>query len=162
MEPLSKTPRPLACILNHPLAQQPVMAPVAVTSSRVVAAVMQLKDTVNILLLLSNGALLIGIVMGFGVPGLVLYALRWRQVRGRVGRGAITGQTMLSLGHEVFWMHSFYEERTASEPFEHYVALTMLYGLGALLSVVQLLVTLLSTATANGYYTSLIGKQRGE
>ena len=122
------------------LAPEPV---VASTASRVVAALMQLKDTFNILLLLSNGSLLVGIGLGFGVPGLVLYGLRWRQVWGRAGRGTTAVQALLSVAHEIFWMRIFYGERTAAEPFEHHEILTNLYALGALLAALQLLVTVI-------------------
>jgi hypothetical protein len=122
------------------LAPEPAAAS---TASRVVAGLMQLKDTFNILLLLTNGTLLVGIMMGVGVPGLVLYGLRWRQVWGRAGRGATAVQALLSMAHEIFWMRIFYGERTATEPLEHHEILTNLYALGALLTALQLVATVI-------------------
>jgi Na+/proline symporter len=141
-------------------AYQPTLAPVIVSetsqmASRVIASLMQLKDTANILLLLSNGTLLFGICMGFGVPGLVLYGLRWRQVRGRAKRGGIIGQTLLSLLHELFWANSFYKERDTTEPFEHHEILVVLYGLGALLSAIHLLVAVSVITDKHDYCTDL-------
>jgi hypothetical protein len=140
------------------LAPKPEATPVPLTASRVVAALMQVKDTAAILLLLSNGALIVGVFCGFGVPGLVLYGLRWRQVRGRAARNSIVVQAMLSLLHELFWTCVFYGQSPTEEFSEYSQALTMLYGLGALLSMVQLL-TAISGPTDEDYYASLPNEQ---
>jgi hypothetical protein len=155
METLPEEPQSTNAQLRQLPAYQALLAPAAephpLTGSRVVATLMQVKDTANILLLLSNGALLFSIVCGFGVPGLVLYGLRWRQVRGRAGRGAIIWQAALSLGHELFWAYAFQGDKASNEPFEYDVALVVLYGLGAFLSAVQLLVILTSATEAVEY-----------
>jgi len=104
-----------------------------------VAALMQAKDTAAILLLLSDGSLLFGIICLFGVPGLVLYGLRWRQVRGRAGRRAVVGQAVLSLLHELFWTYAFHDVKASNDCPHHPEVLTLLYGLGAVLCVAQLL-----------------------
>lgn len=168
MKPLSEEPLTINEQLRPLPAYQALLAPlpgpdqaIPLTASRLVAALMQLKDTAAILLLLSDGSLLFGIFCGFGVPGLVLYGLRWRQVRGRAGRKAIVVQAILSLLHELFWTYTFYGERTATEPLKYHEVMTVLYGLGALLSLVQLLITLLGP-TEEGYYASLPAEQAGE
>jgi hypothetical protein len=129
-----------------------------VTASRIAAGLMQVKDSVAILILLSDGYLTFGIIWGFGIPGLVLYWLRWRQVRGRTGRGAIIAQAVCSLLHELLWVSVFYGQRTASEPLNYHEACTMLYGLGALLSLAQLLVALTDSQDED-YQTSLADEQ---
>lgn len=158
MESLPEAPQPLAPALSQMPAYRTVLAPIPGSASRVVAALMQLKDTANILLLLSNGALLFSIVCGFGVPGLVLYGLRWRQVRGWAGRGATRWQAALSLGHELFWAYAFQHDKAGSEPFEYDAVLVVLYGLGAFLSAVQLLIVLTGD-TEEEYPASLAAKQ---
>ena len=122
---------------------EPAPEPLAPATSRLVATLMQLKDTAAILLLLSNGYLLFGILFGFGIPGLVLYGLRWRQVRGRAGRGAVVTQAVFSLLHELFWTYTFHGQSFDNEPINNREVLIMLYGLGALLSVLQLVAILL-------------------
>jgi hypothetical protein len=133
--------------------QTPAYVPVAVpmTASRQMAALMQIKDTAAILLLLSDGSLLLGIFFGFSVPGLVLYGLRWLQVRGWVGRTAIISQAVLSLLHELFWMCALYGEKPGANAPDYPVVLTALYGIGAVLSIGQLLAAL-SDAAEEGYY----------
>jgi hypothetical protein len=143
------------------LAPAPEPTPVSLTASRLVAGLMQLKDTAAILLLLSDGSLLFGIFLGFGVPGLVLYGLRWRQVRGRAGRGAIVVQAVLSLLHELFWMCAFYGVKASNDGPAYPEVLTVLYGLGGVLSLVQLAVAI-SGPTDEDYYTSLPDEQAGE
>jgi hypothetical protein len=140
------------------LAPAPEPTPVPLTASRLVAGLMQLKDTAAILLLLSDGALLFGIILGFGIPGLVLYGLRWRQVRGRASRKAIVVQAVLSLLHELFLTYAFYGEKADNEPPHYPELLTVLYGLGALLSLVQLLITI-SGPTDEDYHTSFPDEQ---
>jgi len=126
-------------------AYHPILAPEllkASTASRVVAALMQFKDTAAILLLLSDGSLLFGIIWLFGIPGLLLYKARWRQVRGRTGRTAVMTQAVVSLLHELFWTYAFYGEKASSDGSAYPEALTILYGLGALLSLGQLVVAI--------------------
>lgn len=137
-------------------AQTPAYVPVAVpmNNSRKVATLMQLKDTAVILLMLSDGSLLLGILFGLGVPGLVLYGLRWRQVRGRAGYKAVVIQAVLSLLHELFWAYAFYGEKPNKNSFEYPEVLAVLYGIGALLSLGQLLVTTRDAADAEEYYTN--------
>ncbi|MGI4863625.1 MAG: hypothetical protein ACRYFZ_06845 [Janthinobacterium lividum] len=110
------------------------------------AALMQAKDTANILLMLADGTLLFGIFFGIGIPGLILYVLRWRQVRRRVGRGSILVLAALSLAHEVFWAYFFQHDITSIEPVEHAKVLSLLYMLGAVLTGVQLLAVALTPA----------------
>jgi len=121
------------------------------TASRKVAALMQIKDTAAILLMLSDGSLLLGIFFGFSVPGLVLYGLRWRQVRGRARRKAIVSQAVLSLLHELFWLCALYGEKPNDKSFEYTEVLVVLYGIGVLLSMGQLLVTLGDAANEKDY-----------
>ena len=110
------------------------------------AALMQAKDTFNILLMLADGTLIFGIIFGIGIPGLILYALRWRQVRRRVGRGSILVLAALSLAHEIYWAYFFQHDITSAEPVEHAKVLSLLYLLGAVLSGVQLLTVALTPA----------------
>ena len=140
------------------LAPEPLEAS---TASRVVAALMQLKDTAAILLLLSDGSLLLGIICLFGIPGLVLYGLRWRQVRGRAGRGAVLTQAVLSLLHELFWTYTFYGEKASSDGTAYPGVLTVLYGLGALLSLGQLVIAI-SVADEVEYPASTAHEQPAE
>jgi hypothetical protein len=140
------------------LAPKPEATPVPLTASCVVAALMQVKDTAAILLLLSNGALIVSVFFGFGVPGLVLYGLRWRQVRGRATRNGIAVQAVLSLLHELFCTCLFYNQNPTEELFEHSQALTILYGLGILLSIVQLLAAMSDPADED-YSASLTDEQ---
>lgn len=110
-----------------------------VVSNRALAVLMQVKDTANILLMLASGALLFGIFFGIGIPGLILYALRWRQVKRPVVRAAVLVQAGLSVAHEVFWALYFQNDITSTEPMEHSGLLSGLYWLGAGLSAIQLL-----------------------
>ena len=148
MDTLPEQPQTINAQLRQLPAYQPLLAPapalepVATTTSRVVAALMQAKDTAAILLLLSDGSLLFGILCLFGIPGLVLYGLRWRQVRGHAGRGAVISQAVLSLLHELFWTCAFYGVKADSDGPAYPEILTVLYGLGALLSMGQLLVAI--------------------
>lgn len=128
------------------LAPGPVAAATSSTTSRVVAGLMQVKDTVPILLLLSKGALLPGFIFMLGIPGLVLYWLRWRQVWGRAGRRAVVTQAALSLLHELFWVGIFYSAEVWTDGPAFFEALAIFYGLGALLSLVQLVVAISSPA----------------
>ena len=160
MELLPEEPQTLNAQLRQLPAYQAILAPVppaeatASIASRVVASLMQLKDTAAILLLLSDGCLIFGIICLFGIPGLVLYGLRWRQVRGRTGRKAIMTQAVLSLLHELFWAYAFYGEKASTDGPAYPEALTVLYGLGALLSAVQLAAAL-SEPTTEDYHVSL-------
>ncbi|MGI4760639.1 MAG: hypothetical protein ACRYF0_08040 [Janthinobacterium lividum] len=132
------------------------------TASRVLAALMQLKDTAAILLLLSDGSLLFGIICLFGIPGLVLYGLRWRQVRGRAGCGAVVVQAVLSLLHELFWTYAFHDATASTDGPPHPEVLTVLYGLGALLSLGQLLVATSGATDGSDYPASLSTGQPAE
>lgn len=162
MESSSQELQTLNAQLRQLPAYQAILAPepepVPLTASRVVAALMQLKDTAAILLLLSDGCLLFGIILGFGIPGLVLYGLRWRQVRGRGRRGAIVAQAILSLLHELFWTYAFYGVKASTDGPAYPEVLTLLYGLGALLSLGQLLVTF-GNHTDEEYPPSLADEQ---
>lgn len=140
------------------LAHKPESEPFSLTGSSIAAGLMQFKDSVAILILLSNGYLIFGIVWGFGIPGLVLYWLRWRQVRGRTGRSSIIAQAVFSLLHELLWVSVFYGQRTASEPLNCYEACIMLYSLGALLSLAQLLVAV-TDSQDEAYQDSLSDEQ---
>lgn len=126
---------------------------------RLMASLMQIKDTAAILLLLSDGSLLFGIICLFGVPGLVLYGLRWRQVRGRAGRGAVVTQAVLSLLHELFWTYAFYDVKASNDGPPHPEVLTLLYGLGAVLSLGQLLIATLGATEQDEYPASLTDEQ---
>lgn len=164
MKPSPEEPQTINAQLRHLPAYQAILAPAspaeatASIASRVVAVLMQLKDTAAILLLLSDGSLIFGIICLFGIPGLVLYGLRWRQARGRTGRKAIIIQAILSLLHESFWMYAFYGEKASTDGPAYPEALTVLYGLGALLSAVQLAVAM-GEPTTEDYHASLSDEQ---
>lgn len=159
MESSPQSAQSLAPVLSQMPAYRAVSAPTPVSASRVVAALMQLKDTAAILLLLSDGSLLFGIFLGFGVPGLVLYGLRWRQARGQAGRGAVLTQAILTLLHELFWAYVFQSDKTSTEPMAHDEILTLLYGLGAFLSALQVLITLCASSDADEYAASPLDGQ---
>lgn len=110
-----------------------------VVSNRALAALMQAKDSANILLMLADGTLLFGIFFGIGIPGLILYALRWRQVRRPVVREAVLVQAGFSIVHEIFWALYFRNDMSSTEPVAHSGILAALYWLGAGLSAIQLL-----------------------
>ena len=67
---------------------------------RAIALAQQVKDSITILLLLTNGMLFFGVFFGFAIPGLILYAVRWGLVRRTSGRGIWLWA--LSLVHELF------------------------------------------------------------
>lgn len=164
MELLPEEPQTINAQLRQLPAYQAVLAPeppaeaTASIASRVVASLMQIKDTAAILLLLSDGSLIFGIICLFGIPGLVLYGLRWRQVRGRTRRAAVITQAVLSLLHELFWAYAFHGEKASTDGPAYPEALTVLYGLGALLSVVQLVVAM-GEPTTEAYQATLPGEQ---
>ncbi|MVN78757.1 hypothetical protein GO988_20685 [Hymenobacter sp. HMF4947] len=113
------------------------------------AALMQVKDTINIVLLLCDGSLFFGILFGFGVPGLVLYALRWRQLRRRVGRGFILLLASLSLSHEVFWAQFFQKDAVSADSMANVGLLIALYWLGTALCALQLISVLISCTVSD-------------
>lgn len=160
MEALPEEPKTINEQLRQLPAYQPMLAPapelepIATTTSRVVAALMQAKDTAAIVLLLSDGSLIFGIICLFGIPGLVLYGLRWRQVRGHAGRGAVISQAVLSLLHELFWTCAFYGVKATSDGPAYPEVLTLLYGLGALLSLMQLLAAISGATEESAYAAS--------
>ena len=123
---------------------------------------MQLKDTVAIILLLSNGLLLFGIVGGVGIPGLVLYWLRWRQARQPVAARMVAWVAGLSLCHEVLWAWTFFLDATrthSSNPDMVDLALppyASLYWAGAVLCAGQLLVLVVRSAR----WQQLIGMKK--
>jgi hypothetical protein len=148
MKPSPEKPQTINAQLRLLPAYQAMLAPAPVaeatssTAGRVVAGLMQVKDTVPILLLLGKGSLLPGFIFALGIPGLVLYWLRWRQVWGRAGRGAVVTQAALSLLHELFWVCVFYSAEVWTDGPAFFEALAIFYGLGALLSLVQLVVAM--------------------
>ena len=113
---------------------------------RWLAGAQQLKDTVTILGM--NFVLLFGLLFfGLPIPGLVLYLLRWRLVRGQGSRSAATRHWGFTLGHELLCAALFASADIRSELHELADYLTLGYGLGALLSAAGLLVTLTHDST---------------
>ena len=113
------------------------------TLQRGLALAQQVKDTINILLFLGNGYLIMGVIFGgFAIPGLVLYALRWSQLRAQGGRAASGWLWLLSLGHELLCAGMFADDHPHvrqgenDDPLGHFEPL---YLLGAAICLAGLL-----------------------
>lgn len=83
------------------------------TLERWLAAIQQLKDTVTIGLM--NILLLFGLMFGIAIPGLVLYFLRWRLVRGKGSRGSAAVIWALGCLHELLCAVLFLSSSNQSE-----------------------------------------------
>lgn len=97
MELINKTQLPQGAL--------PVAAALPSRLQRGLAVAQQVKDSLTIGLLSSNGMLLFGVLFGIAIPGLVLYGLRWKLVR-RASPSAF-GLWALSLAHELGWIVIF-------------------------------------------------------
>lgn len=110
---------------------------------RRLALAQQIKDTVNILWFLGNGYLIMGVLFGgFAIPGLVLYGLRWRQLRPRGSRATSLWLWVLSLGHELLCARMFADDHPHVKQGENDDVLghfEPLYVLGAAICAVGLL-----------------------
>ncbi|MDO7876543.1 hypothetical protein Q5H93_17495 [Hymenobacter sp. ASUV-10] len=99
---------------------------------RGLALAQQLKDTANILLFLGNGYLFFGILGGIGIPGLILYYLRWKLLRRTGDPTATMVLWALSLLHELLCLIMFYCDHPHSSggemstPLEHWEPLYLL------------------------------------
>ncbi|RYU79729.1 hypothetical protein [Hymenobacter persicinus] len=114
---------------------------------RWLAGAQQLKDTITILGM--NFLLLFGLlVFGLPIPGLVLYFLRWRLVRGKGSRAYATRLWACSLVHEVLCAALFASTELRAELHELADYLCLGYALGALLSAGGLLTTLTADSTS--------------
>ena len=104
---------------------------------RGLAIMQQIKDSITIVMMLSTGMLLFGILFLIGIPGLVLYLRRWRLVpHGTASAGGwLWGLTLV---HEFICAASFYASHPGhDEIVDHHYELG--YALGVLFSVVALL-----------------------
>ena len=125
---------------------QPVAAPPRHTPWWWLVLLMQIKDTVAIVLLTLNGLLFFGIIGGVGIPGLVLYARRWKYLKPETTPARGFGLVTLSLLYEVAWAWTFLRDATSprsggpdngpDDSLPHYAGL---YWLGAALCAGQLL-----------------------
>ena len=107
---------------------------------RRLAIAMQLKDSITIVLMLTNGMLLFGVLFLVAIPGLVLYGQRWKQVR---NYGTLPSQWVhwaMSLAHELVWVIVFCLEHPHQE-FMSSWHLEVGYALGALISLAALINT---------------------
>jgi len=106
--------------------------------SRWLAGAQQLKDTATILGM--NFMLLFGLLFfGLPIPGLVLYYLRWRLVRGQISRHYAARIWGFSLGHEILCAALFASTEMRAELHEVAEYLTVGYLLGAAISAAGLL-----------------------
>jgi len=96
--------------------------------ARAVVGLMQLKDTIQIGVMLYSGAIFFGIIGGVGIPGLVLYALRWRQLKRGSRRGTSLVLAVLGMLHELFWAINFPLDGPPPAPDEEYPIDVKLYG----------------------------------
>jgi len=108
------------------------------TLQRWLAIAQQTKDTVTIILMLSTGMLIFGVLFGIAIPGLVLYCLRWKLVPEGANRDRTGWLWLLTLAHELVWATCFLN----AGPQEDDLIIGHLdigYGLGALVSLFGLL-----------------------
>jgi hypothetical protein len=104
--------------------EKPLVVPVELPHQQLrrgLAIVQQVKDSITIVMMLSTGMLVFGILFGVAIPGLVLYALRWKLVPR--GTNRVGGWLwVLTLVHEFVWAAIFcsaHPQHDALMP-EHY------------------------------------------
>ena len=108
---------------------------------RWLAGAQQLKDTLTIVGM--NIVLLFGLLFfGLPLPGLVLYALRWRLMRGKATRANAIWLWALGLLHELLCVALFASTDVRSELHEMAEYLTYGYALGAFISLAGLFETI--------------------
>jgi hypothetical protein len=108
------------------------------TLQRWLAIAQQMKDTVTIILMLSTGMLIFGVLFGIAVPGLVLYCLRWKLVPEGASQHRAGWLWLLTLAHELICAACFLN----AGPQEDDLIINHLdigYGLGVLVSLFGLL-----------------------
>lgn len=105
---------------------------------RGLAIAQQAKDSITIFVMLANGMLLFGILFLVAIPGLVLYALRWKLVPR--GANRVGGWLwLLTLVHEFAWAAIF----CAAHP-HHDEMMPEHYEVGYILGVAVSLLALLT------------------
>lgn len=105
---------------------------------RWLAIAQQVKDSITIVLMLSTGMLIFGVLFGIAIPGLVLYCLRWKLVPESANQGRSGVLWLLTLVHELVCAMGFYSIGPHEDDFivGH---LDIGYGLGAMVSLFALL-----------------------
>jgi hypothetical protein len=101
---------------------------------RQLATAQQVKDTVTILGM--NVLLVFGILFGIGVPGLILYFLRWKLTRGEGTQTRAIVLWVLTTIHEVLCVALFFSADMQTELHEWATYLGWGYALGFLISLV--------------------------
>lgn len=109
--------------------------PISTSLGRWLAGAQQLKDTLTILGL--NVLLLFGLLLlGLPIPGLVLYALRWRLARGKATQNRALWIWGLSVVHELLCAVLFFSQEVHQELGSYASWIGSGYLLGAALSAV--------------------------
>lgn len=105
---------------------------------RWLAIAQQVKDSITIVLMLSTGMLIFGVLFGIAIPGLVLYCLRWKLVPERASQERGGWLWLFTLVHELICAAGFLSLGPHEDDFiiGH---LEIGYGLGALVSLFALL-----------------------
>ncbi|OUJ75451.1 hypothetical protein [Hymenobacter crusticola] len=101
---------------------------------RQVATAQQIKDTLTILGM--NVLLVFGILFGIGIPGLILYGLRWKLTRGGATPTRAIVLWALTTVHEVLCVALFFSTDMQAELHEWATYLGWGYALGVLISLV--------------------------
>ncbi|UOQ72182.1 hypothetical protein [Hymenobacter cellulosilyticus] len=116
------------------------------TTGRWLAGAQQLKDTLTILGM--NILLLFGVLCGIAIPGLVLYFLRWKLVRGKGRRQSAATHWAITLVHELCCGLLFMSADMQNELHEWGAGLAVGYLLGCLISLAGLIENLGSVSPA--------------
>ncbi|WP_208177101.1 hypothetical protein [Hymenobacter negativus] len=106
-------------------------------SQRWLAIAQQVKDSITIVLMLSTGMLIFGVLFGIAIPGLALYCLRWKLVPEGARQVSSGWLWLLTLVHELICAVGFY---SLGPPEDDFIVghLDIGYGLGALVSLFAL------------------------
>ena len=132
-----------------PDLETPLVVPVELPHQRLrrgLAILQQVKDSITIVAMLSTGMLLFGILFGVAIPGLVLYAMRWKLVPRGTNRAG-SWLWVLTLVHEFVWAALF----CVAHP-QHDEMMPEHYEVGYLLGVATSLLALIAggwPATSN-------------
>ncbi|UOQ52970.1 hypothetical protein [Hymenobacter cellulosivorans] len=108
-------------------------------TSRWLAGAQQTKDTLTIIGM--NVLLVFGLLCGIAIPGLVLYFLRWKLVRGKGRRQSALTHWGITLAHEFCCVLLFMSTDMQNELHEWGAGLAVGYGIGCLISLAGLLET---------------------